>query len=175
MEGVTSANLCNKRSLVLEAGALIPGCSVHWNGCDHLLPCLVQTCFFTCKRHLLNHKICTMGTEKLTSWVPPTSCGNSHPHLPWEGSPASTTAVWPKPQLPLPYFVFTFFKNWNIVDFGFPDNFTHGHHQMVNTEIRLIIFFAEEDGEALYSQQKQGLELTVAQIISSLQQNSGLK
>ena len=27
-------------------------------------------------------------------------------------------------------------------------------HQMVNTEIRLIIFFAAEDGEALYSQQK---------------------
>ena len=26
---------------------------------------------------------------------------------------------------------------------------------MVNTEIRLIIFFAIEDGEALYSQQKQ--------------------
>ena len=26
---------------------------------------------------------------------------------------------------------------------------THGHHQMVNTEIRLIIFFAANDGEAL--------------------------
>ena len=26
---------------------------------------------------------------------------------------------------------------------------------MVNTEIRLIIFFAAEDGEALYSQQKK--------------------
>ena len=34
------------------------------------------------------------------------------------------------------------------------DNSTHGHHQMVNTEIRLIIFFAAEDGEVLYSQQK---------------------
>ena len=45
---------------------------------------------------------------------------------------------------------------------------------MVNTEIRLIIFFATEDGEALYSQQKQGLELTVAQIISFLLQNSDL-
>ena len=33
---------------------------------------------------------------------------------------------------------------------------THGHHQMVNTEIRLIIFFAANDGEAIYSQQKQG-------------------
>ena len=29
------------------------------------------------------------------------------------------------------------------------------HHQMVNTEIRLIIFFTAKDGEALYSQQKQ--------------------
>ena len=33
---------------------------------------------------------------------------------------------------------------------------------MVNTEIRLIIFFAAKDGEALYSQQKQDQELTVA-------------
>ena len=39
---------------------------------------------------------------------------------------------------------------------------TRGHHQMVNTEIRLIIFFAAKDGEALYSQQKQDQELTVA-------------
>ena len=53
------------------------------------------------------------------------------------------------------------------------DNFTHGHHQMVNTETRLIVFFAAEDEEALYSQQKQDLELTMAQIISSLLQNSG--
>ena len=45
---------------------------------------------------------------------------------------------------------------------------THGHHQMVNTEIRLIIFFADKDGEALYSQQKQDWELTVAQIMKSL-------
>ena len=30
---------------------------------------------------------------------------------------------------------------------------TRGHHQMVNTEIRLITFFAAEGGEALYSQQ----------------------
>ena len=30
----------------------------------------------------------------------------------------------------------------------------HGYHQMVNIEIRLIIFFAAKDGEALYSQQK---------------------
>ena len=43
---------------------------------------------------------------------------------------------------------------------------------MVNTEIRLIIFFAAKDGKALYSQQKQNLELTVAQIMNSLLQNS---
>ena len=51
---------------------------------------------------------------------------------------------------------------------------THGHHQMVNTEIRLIIFFAANDGEALYTQEKQDWELTVAQIISSLLPNSDL-
>ena len=45
---------------------------------------------------------------------------------------------------------------------------THGHHQMVNTEIRLIIFFAAKDGEALYSQQKRDWELTVAQIMNTL-------
>ena len=43
---------------------------------------------------------------------------------------------------------------------------------MVNTEIRLIIFFAGEDEEALYSQQKQDWEMTVAQIMNSLWQNS---
>ena len=45
---------------------------------------------------------------------------------------------------------------------------------MVNVEIRLIIFFAAKDGEALYSEQKQDQELTVAQIMSSLFQNSDL-
>ena len=45
---------------------------------------------------------------------------------------------------------------------------------MVNTEIRLIIFFAAEDGEALYSQEKQDQELTVAQIVNSLLQNLDL-
>ena len=39
---------------------------------------------------------------------------------------------------------------------------------MVNTKIRLIIFFAAKDGEALYSQQKQDQELTVAQIMELL-------
>ena len=51
---------------------------------------------------------------------------------------------------------------------------TQGHHQMVNTKIRLITFFAAEDGEALYSQQKQDQELNVAQIMNSLLQNSDL-
>ena len=50
----------------------------------------------------------------------------------------------------------------------------HGHHQMVNTEIRLIIFFAAKDGEAVYSQQKQDQELTVAQTMNSLLPNSDL-
>ena len=51
---------------------------------------------------------------------------------------------------------------------------THGHHQRVNTEIRLLIFFAAKDGEALYSQQKQDQELTVAQIMNFLLPNSDL-
>ena len=43
---------------------------------------------------------------------------------------------------------------------------------MINTEIRLIIFFAAKDGEALYSQQKQDQELAMAQIMNSLLSNS---
>ena len=39
---------------------------------------------------------------------------------------------------------------------------------MVNNEIRLIIFFAAKDVEALYSQQKEDLDRTVAQIMNSL-------
>ena len=46
---------------------------------------------------------------------------------------------------------------------------------MVSTKIRLVIFLAAEDGEALYSQQKQDGELTVAQLVNSLLQNSDLK
>ena len=45
---------------------------------------------------------------------------------------------------------------------------------MVNTEIRLIIFFAVKNGEALYSQKKQDLELNVAHIMNSLLQTSDL-
>ena len=45
---------------------------------------------------------------------------------------------------------------------------------MVNTKIRLIIFFAAKDGETLYSQQKQDQELTVAQTMNSLLPNLDL-
>ena len=45
---------------------------------------------------------------------------------------------------------------------------------MVNSEIRLIIFFAAKDGEAIYSQQKQDWELPVAQVMNSLLPNADL-
>ena len=45
---------------------------------------------------------------------------------------------------------------------------------MVNTEIRLITFFAAKDGEALHSQQKQDGRLTMAQIMNFLMPNSDL-
>ena len=45
---------------------------------------------------------------------------------------------------------------------------------MVNTKIRLIIFFAAKDGDTLYSQQKQDQELTIAQIMKPLLPNSDL-
>ena len=48
---------------------------------------------------------------------------------------------------------------------------THGHHQMVNTKIRLIIFFAAKD-EKLYTVNKNDQELTVAQMMKSLFPNS---
>ena len=51
---------------------------------------------------------------------------------------------------------------------------THGHHQMVSTEIRLIILFAAKDGETLYSQQEKDQELGVTQIMNSLLPNSDL-
>ena len=45
---------------------------------------------------------------------------------------------------------------------------------MVGTEIRLIIFFAVEEGEALYSQKKKNQVFIVAQIMNFLLQNSNL-
>ena len=56
----------------------------------------------------------------------------------------------------------------NTISKNTREDSTHGHHQMVDTEIRLIIFFAVKNGEALYSQQKQDRELTVAHIMNSL-------
>ena len=46
---------------------------------------------------------------------------------------------------------------------------------MVSTKIRLIIFFAAKYGKAVYSQQKQDQELTVAQIMNSLLLKSDFK
>ena len=65
-----------------------------------------------------------------------------------------------------------------VIETPFPkkarDKSSYVHHQKVNTKITLIVFFLAEDGEALYSQQKQYQEVIVAQIISSLLQSSGL-
>ena len=57
----------------------------------------------------------------------------------------------------------------NIQPWRTPEN-----PQIVNTKIRLIIFFAAKDEEAVYSQQKQDREPAVAQIMNSLLPNSGL-
>ena len=45
---------------------------------------------------------------------------------------------------------------------------------MINIEIRLIIFFAAEEGEAVHRQQKQDRKMTVTQIMNSLLSNSDL-
>ena len=69
-------------------------------------------------------------------------------------------------------------KNWSLQtpsSNNTREDSTHGHHQIVNIEIRLIIFFAAKDGEALFSQQKQDWERTVAPIMNSLLLNSDLK
>ena len=50
----------------------------------------------------------------------------------------------------------------------------HEHHQIVNTKIRLITFFAAKDEDGLYNQQKQDRELTVAQIMKYSLPNSDL-
>ena len=65
---------------------------------------------------------------------------------------------------------------WRIPWTQEPDRLQSTGPQRVeyDTEIRLIIFFAAKDGEALYSQQKQDWELTVAQIMNSLLPNSDL-
>ena len=53
------------------------------------------------------------------------------------------------------------------------DDSTLGHHQMVSTKMRLVIFFAAKDGEAPYDQQKKkDQKMTVAQIMNAWLQNS---
>ena len=77
----------------------------------------------------------------------------------------------------IPVFIaalFTIARHGNNWDKNTREDSARGHHQMVKTEIRLIIFFAAKNGKALYSQQKQDLKLTVAQIINSLLSNSDL-
>ena len=61
-----------------------------------------------------------------------------------------------------------------IADTLFQQHKRHGHHHMVNTEVRLIIFSAAKDGKSLYSQQKQEWVLTVAQIMNYLLPNLDL-
>ena len=53
-------------------------------------------------------------------------------------------------------------------------NTDHGIDQIDNTKIRLIIFVAARDGEALYNQQKQDWEMSMAQIMNSFLPNSDL-
>ena len=59
-------------------------------------------------------------------------------------------------------------------EFALDQRELHGHHQMINTEIRLITFFVAKEGEALHHHQKQDQELTVTQIMNSLLPNSYL-
>ena len=88
--------------------------------------------------------------------------------------------TWGVPLLVSYHFVFSYSswgsqgKNTEVACHSLLQWTTFCHHQMVNTEIKLIIFFAAKDGEALYSQQKQDQELTVAQIVNSLLPNSDL-
>ena len=88
--------------------------------------------------------------------------------LEWVAYPFSRGSSWPRNRTGVSFIAGGFFTN------NTGEDSTHGHHQMVHTEIRLIIFFAAKDGEALYSQQKQDQELTVAQIMNSLLPNSDL-
>ena len=60
-------------------------------------------------------------------------------------------------QLTLVYNTDHFLQHWSQQTHTFNnrrDDSTHGHQQIVNIEIRLIIFLAAEDGGALYSQKK---------------------
>ena len=93
-------------------------------------------------------RVLLFGTPWSSAYQAPLSMGFSRQEY-WSGVP-----------LPSPTLTLTSSNNTR-------EDSTHGHHQVVNTEIRLIIFFAAKDREALYSQQKQDRELTVAQIMNS--------
>ena len=86
----------------------------------------------------------------------------------------SNRQVWPKVHNEAVQRLIEFCQEQTPSSNNTKEDSTHGHHQMVNTEIRSIIFFAAKDGEALYSQQKQDQELTVAQTMNSLLPNSDL-
>ena len=45
-------------------------------------------------------------------------------------------------------------KNALVIANNRRDDCTHGQHQVLKTEIRLIILFVAKDGEALHGQQK---------------------
>ena len=93
-------------------------------------------------------RVLLFGTPWSSAYQAPLSMGFSRQEY-WSGVP-----------LPSPTLTLTSSNNTR-------EDSTHGHLQVVNTEIRLIIFFAAKDREALYSQQKQDRELTVAQIMNS--------
>ena len=100
-------------------------------------------------------------------------------------SPVTSTAGYCSRYGSIPSFFLELFLHWSPVAYWVPTDmgsFSFSilsfclfiHHQMVKTEIILIIFFAAKDGEALYSQQKQDQELNVAEIMNSLLPNSDL-
>ena len=65
-------------------------------------------------------------------------------------------------------------SSFSVVSFCLFIPFIHGHHLMVNTEIRLIIFFAAKDGEAVYTVSKNKTRSWLAEIMISLLLNSDL-
>ena len=69
-------------------------------------------------------------------------------------------------------------QKWKVKKHTFPttqENMIHMDITKWSTKIRLIIFSAAKDGDALYSQQKPDWELTMAQIMIALLPNSDLK
>ena len=147
----------------------LPGFSVH-----HQLPEFTQT-------HV--HRVCDgiQPSHPLSSPSPPAPNPSQHQSFPmsqlfaWGGQSTGVFSFSIIPSKEIPGLI-SFRMDWldllavqgTLKSNNTREDSTHGHHQMVNTETRLIIFFAAKDGEALYSQQKQDQELTVAQIMNSL-------